>query len=238
LLSRRIVEEMDRAEMLRYLRDRHLPLRHTFRPRPQPAAGYRGCGFIIDLGLCDERNASIDLLQTMDEIGLRMSVRCMYEHIRIQDLEGHMAVGFLQSMLHVLSGLTIGLGYDEISPEMALIFERFVIDDLQMRYVIDYNSGTYRDVVEAAVSSGDRSIPCLMATLGVQLTHTTNVPGEFHGTCSMDTAKRIIADSLHTSNPSYGLHAMILWAGDQAADRHHVLVMWYVASPEIPIKVS
>jgi hypothetical protein len=90
-LSTRIAAAMDRAEYVRYVAERHVPLRLSFEPSSAlfPRTELRGCGFVVDLNTGMGWDGALDVLSCMDDSRLQISTTAMYEHMHLYDPEGH-----------------------------------------------------------------------------------------------------------------------------------------------------
>lgn len=228
LPSEHLVENMDRAEFLHYLRTREMPRRLSFVPRAVGAEGHCGSGFVVDIGLTEDRLGSLEALMMMDATRLHVTSRCMYEHMRVRDEDGYIAVGMLQCITAMLSQL-VASAPGITSSEMGAVFHRFVVCDLQLRNLMQVNSGEFRDVCESIfTNSGRRSIAALASGLELDVTLGGALPDAiFHRRLDAETLKGLISGTVHPATCEPGLHAVIAYSGE-GDQMHHFLAVWYV----------
>lgn len=245
-LSSRIASEMDRAEYVRYVADRHIPVRLSFVPASAsyPRSELRGSGFVVDLNVGMGWGSSLAVLQCMDEMRLHVSTVCMYEHMHLHDPEGYVACGGVAVVVSLLQAL---VSFELDAEESFLtLFTNFVRHELEMRFFVELNTGEYRNVVDRhlslATSPDKRSCDALLThTLHVpsasHLTQILRVPVMMHIDVSESTLAGLIRDSV---SPKSGecLHFAIahgsrdpeiqqpLPPGVPADMQHHFLAVW------------
>ena len=243
-LSARITREMDRAEYVRYITERHVPVRLSFVPMCAflPRSELRGSGFVVDLNTGMGWNGGLDAVKCMDDVRFQVSTACMYEHMHLYDPEGHVAVGGLLCVASILASL-VQFQIDA-STSFFDTFASFVRLELEMRFFVDVNTGEYRDLVDARLARAcDRSCQTLMMLLGTEsidaLTPALGgMPVHIHTAISSATLHGLIRDSV-SAKAANGLHMAIahgardphetrpLPHGMKAGMDHHFLAVWF-----------
>ena len=245
-LSSRIAAQMDRAEFIRYVADRHIPVRLSFVPQSAlyPRSELRGCGFVVDLCTGMGWNGSMEALACMDEMRLQVSTVCMYEHMFLFDPHGYVACGVLACVVELLRNLVSF--QSSVTDSFFSTFANFVRLELDLRFFVDVNTGEYRSIVDSylnlATSDSERSCEKLL-TNALHVPHAAVLTSQFmtqvviHYSVSTPTLLGLIRDSV---NPRAGecLHFAIvhsprdttgsegLPAGASADTQHHSLVVW------------
>ena len=246
-LSVRVARQMDRAEFMRYITERRVPLRLSFVPTSRPRRELRGVGFTVDLNTGRGWEAGMGALHAMDAAGLQVSTACMYEHMHLHDEHGHVACGLLACVCELLTGLVQLQG-----SEGALFFESFasfVQHELELRFFVDVNTGEFAEEVSRLLSgSSTRSIQDLLRGLEVPgsdaLAALLDVPVQLHDVAySAATLCGMIKDSTGPK-AGRGLHLAIghgprdsrttqpLSPGATADMSHHFLAVWGVHGHE------
>ena len=246
-LSARIAQEMDRAEITRYIHDHHIPVRLSFVPTCDSVlrASLRGYGFIVDLNAGMGWDASNNVLGCMDSALLHVSTKCMYEHMHLYDPEGHVACGAylcVEKLLTMLASMQANPDED-----FFFTFASFVRLELQPRFFFDVNTGEYRDQVEHLLSvAPDRTCATLLAMLQMRSTSELSLVLRSNVTMHLSVSEHTLLGLIHDSvgaSAAPSLHFAIahgkrepsatrpLPPGMQPDAPHYFLAVWFVHAP-------